>query len=60
MNALLDFARIEAGRTKTADEPTDLDSPTADVASHFARRSNAHEASVLADDGRQARYAIKN
>jgi signal transduction histidine kinase len=35
VNALLDFARIEAGRAKALYEPTDLGPVTADLASHF-------------------------
>jgi PAS domain S-box-containing protein len=35
VNTLLDFARIEAGRTQAAYEPTDLARLTADLASNF-------------------------
>ncbi|MEH3147401.1 MAG: response regulator [Methylobacterium frigidaeris] len=35
VNALLDFSRIEAGRTQAAYEPTDLAALTADLASSF-------------------------
>ena len=35
VNTLLDFARIEAGRTQASYEPTDLPGLTADLASNF-------------------------
>ena len=35
VNALLDFTRVEAGRTQAAFEPTDLAALTARLASHF-------------------------
>ena len=35
VNTLLDFARIEAGRTQASYQPTDLARLTADLASHF-------------------------
>jgi len=44
VNALLDFSRIEAGRTNAAYEPTDLAALTADLASSF--RSAIEQASL--------------
>ncbi|MDV4156664.1 response regulator [Rhizobium brockwellii] len=35
VNSLLDFSRIEAGRTKASFEPTDLSTMTAELASNF-------------------------
>src|SRR6185503_13699444 len=44
VNTLLDFARIEAGRTQAVYEPVDLASVTADLASNF--RSACERAGV--------------
>ena len=45
VNALLDFARIEAGRVRASFAPTDLAALTADLASTF--RSTLHGAGLL-------------
>jgi PAS domain S-box-containing protein/putative nucleotidyltransferase with HDIG domain len=49
VNTLLDFSRIEAGRTKAAYEATDLSALTADLASNFSSASELSELKLIID-----------
>lgn len=49
VNTLLDFSRIEAGRTKASYEATDLSSLTADLASNFSSASELSDLKLIID-----------